>query len=307
MNAIILAQDLDEVSARRLSLLEAATDKSAAQPGARFDLRDIAGYAQADADAQELASDDLLSCLGTAQGMVGVRTTPTGDQFMAQVHKLRSDILERRKFTRHTLARWMLVQPSQTELLRLHHYLADQPSFYGDPLSEDDLKEAASWLDESGYLAPKPVVAWGDDYLLARLSPAGQQWAESNGDPAVAVPSPSPVFTIGHVDIRHSNLAIGSSNAVQTVGVTVEALQAFIQGVSLRLADAGLSEDDREEVHDALERIASETESPTPKSSRLKAALRQISRFADSVGSSALGGYLAIQIPALLAMLAQQG
>lgn len=309
MNAIPFVPDLDEVSARRLKLLTTVADAEARQPGERIPLKGKLSYPEIDGDVKALKDDGLLSGVPVLQGFWSVTVTPKGEQFLAKIRKVQADVVERRKFTRTRLARWMLVQSSQLELLQLDDFLAGSPSFYGDSLSENDVNEAAAWLRESGYLAPNPVVAWGGVFIMARLSPTGQLWSEigevSQGAPPMY---PTTVNVDNSVHVKNSNVALNSPNAHQTIGITeetLEALRQFVQEVQRELPELGIPEDDKAELSTALESITAEMESPNPKPSRIKGLIGQIGVFLSNTGSSALGGYLQPQIPVLLALLSQ--
>ena len=95
-------------------------------------------------DVSALMEGGLLNGHFVLSGDWNGTVASAGTQLLAKALKAQTDVVERRKFTRISLARWMLTQPSQSALLHVSGFLKGSPAFYGDPLGDGDVNDAGA-------------------------------------------------------------------------------------------------------------------------------------------------------------------
>lgn len=231
------------------------------------------------------------------EGWSGV-LTPAGIDFVNDVRQRRGDTVGRWRAARDAVLRWLYDRKvaGEPSPVMTRDGLGGTARYYGHAFTDQELDDAAAWLEENGYL--RGSGSWGGGVPRPSITASGEQVVESGRSvhdvtPATTV-ADAPAVSINVTGSSGVNVAANSPGATLSTNLTQDQRHQVVQ-----LADAldqmrgqvlGLDPHNVEAAGEVAERLRALAGEPAPDRGRLRAALDQTAEIAVSGTAKAAGG-----------------
>lgn len=227
--------------------------------------------------------------------MNSVFLTGAGSRASREISAARSNTAKRRMALRDGVVDWLDSGKNPAELADFLHDV--RASFFGIPYTAEEVDAAGTYLLAKGIVTGR--VNGGGDVLWPQLTSEGIDCAEGHSADVQAYlnrqHSMGGITTVTVSDSTGVNVAAGSSNVNQTLGISQEKINDIRQLVeSFRQSRSliGLDDQKNAELTELSSEILDEISRPAPDKNKLKGLLGSLQSIGVSGAGNALGSVL---------------